>query len=113
MPQCDVCDPVIRESLNFTLDTLELQLSCPTASGPRRGRGGSAACDLRRSRARGVPSPSSPFNVKGPALQPPRRCNRLVDVRLMPASSSTASARAPSPDAVEPRRRRAPTPSGN
>ena len=108
MPQCDVCDPVIRESLNFTLDTLELQLSCPTASARPRGVG-----RVRRRRARGVPSPSSPFNVKGPALQPPRRCNRLVDVRLMPASSSTASARAPSPDAVEPRRRRAPTPSGN
>ena len=54
MPQCDVCDPVIRESLNFTLDTLELQLSCPTASGPRRGRGGSAACETPSSSRRAL-----------------------------------------------------------
>ena len=45
MPQCDVCDPTIRESLNFTLDTLKLQLSCPTASGDgaRRRRGSTAS----------------------------------------------------------------------
>jgi hypothetical protein len=53
MPQCDVCDPTIRESLNFTLDTLKLQLSCPTASGPD-------GVGARRRRGSGLgPTPSS------------------------------------------------------
>ena len=72
MPQCDVCDPVIRESLNFTLDTLELQLSCLTASGPRRGRGGSAACDAVELEA--CPRPRRRLMSRG------LPCNRLVDV---------------------------------
>ena len=64
MPQC--VTPVVCESLNVTLDALELQLSCPTASGPSPPSARGVVGRVRCRQARGGHQPDIYEGLQGP-----------------------------------------------